>query len=424
MDQALLFACMGGGVLVPSLVFPANIAAIDMDHVNQQYYGGALPDNSNTDDGRLLRQMIVSAQPNFLEQANGSLKTYSVTSAIRRSNLFGSFIGLGMTNTDLQSRSFNNASWTAVGCTVAKDATGRTGVANSCCTVTLTATTATLTLAASTDVTARSRLAALEAKQTVGSGGALAISMDNAATFPSLVVTAIAGAGALGFSKYRSAAVQTALASPQKQIQITGTIGDKWVLDHSETLWTSFTDAELLAIEQPPIPTTTTGLQVWSDRPTAAITGYSGWTTTSPLATFFQGATQAHYYEWWQRRDGGLIASAGGVQITSNQTNGVTGMGLQSFNAGAGKKPIYTTNPRAPIKNKMMVGQSAGESFIILNDGALITGAGGSLANVSDHDDEGTNGAANLSLGGGIFRHVASTDYANMKALALAGATL
>jgi hypothetical protein len=415
------------GAFIPSLAFPSNVIAngFDMDFVNDRYalngvVGNFLPDGSNTDDGRLLRGQVSPIQPTYLEQADGSLKTYTSTLAtIRRSNLWGIFIGMQFTNTDLQSRSLNNASWTAAGCTVAKTGTGRTGVANSCSVVTLTSTTATLTLAASTDSTARSRIACIEAKQTTGSGGTLALSMDNAATFPALNVVTIAGAGALGFKKYRSTAVQTALASPQKQIKLTGNIGDVWVLDFSETLWTSNPDTELLAHEQPGVATTTTAVTVQRDRPTAGIAGYTGTTVTNPPATFFQQAVQAHYFEWWQRRDGGLIASAAGVQISTDQT-----LGLSSFGSNTVNKPVYTTDMRAPVKNKGMIGRKGTEGFLILNGGAMVNISGATMANTSDHDDWGTNGADILSIRGGIFRHVATTDYDNFKALALAGATL
>lgn len=411
---------------VPSLVFPANVGLIDMDFVNNQFAingvaGNYLPDGTNTDDGRLLRGQISPTQPNFLEQSDGSLKTYTATLAtIRRSNLFGAFCGVDITNQDLQSRSFNNASWTAVGCTVAKNATGRTGVANSCCTITLTATTATLTLPVSSDAVSKTRIAALEGKQTVGSGGVIALSVDNAATFPALTVKALAGAGALGFNKYRFTAAQV-LASPQKQIKITGTIGDQWVLDFSETLDTGTTNTtDVTLYEHPPIATTTVAVQNGRDRPSAGAVGYNGNTIASPAVAVMQAAVQAHYIEFWQRRDGGLIVSAGGIQIQSDLTIGTNGFGLQS---GPGKLPTYTSDLRSPIKNKLIMGQKAGESFMRLNDGALVTGAGGSLANASDHFDWNTNGAALLRTCGGMFRHVMTADYDSMKALAVAGAT-
>lgn len=412
---------VGAWALIPSLVFPSNVAAIDMDFVNSQFFGGTLPDASNNDDGRLLRQQIIGTQPNFLEQSDGSLKTYSVTSAVRRSNLFGIYCGIDFTNQDLQSRSFNNASWTAVGCTVAKNATGRTGAASSCCTITLTATTATLTLPVSGDATTQLRIAQLEAKQTVGSGGTIALSIDSAATFPTLTVKALNGAGALGFSKYRFAAGQL-IASPQKQIKITGAINDVWVFDFSETLDSGTTNPnDIVSFEQPPIATTTAAVKVWRDRPTSGMAGYIGTTISSPAAVFMQGAVQAHYFEFWYRRAASsIIASAAGVQVSIDAVNGCTGFGLQT---GSSNVPVITTDLRSPIKNKLMIGQSAGESFIALN-GTIVTGAGGSQANSSDHDDWDTNGAADLRNCGGMFRHVLSTNYSAMKALAIAGATV
>jgi hypothetical protein len=409
----------------PSLLFPANFASIDMDAVNDQYFGGVLPDNSNTDDGRLLRQQIVSVNPTFVELADGSLKTYAVTTAVRRSNLHGFFNGADIFNADLQSRTFTNASWTVVGGTVVKDQIGRTGAANSCCRVTLTATTCTITAAAaSTDAVAKDRVATIECKQTTGSGGVITLSIDNAATFPALTSKAIPGANARSFLKKRFAAVQN-IASPQKQIKITGTIGDVWVLDFSETLDSGTTNPTDVTVEQPPIATTTTApLRVWRDRPTAGAAGYVGTTIASPANTFLMNAVQAHYFEFWTRRDGSLIASSAGVQISENQTNGCSAFGVQTFTAGVGRLPILTTDLYAPIKNKLMVGQKATETFIVLNDGAVITGAGGSQANTSDHDDWGTNGAGDSRTLGGIFRHVMTTDYDSMKALALAGGTL
>ncbi|RUW55599.1 hypothetical protein EOA32_00845 [Mesorhizobium sp. M1A.F.Ca.ET.072.01.1.1] len=413
---------------VPSNLFPSNLATIDLDYVNDQYAingtpGAYLPDGSNTDDGRLLRGQIAPAQPSYVEKADGSLKTYTSTLAtVRRSDLFGIYCGVDITNVCLQSRSFNNASWAVVGANApTKNQIGRTGVANSCCEVVLTATTATLTMAiASTDSTARDRIGSIEWKQTFGSGGTCSVSLDAGASFPAQTTKAIAGANARSFKKTRFDAVQN-IAGPQTQIKLTGSIGDKFVLDFAECLDTGATNpADVVLYEQPPIQTTTASFKVWRDRPAAAVAGYAGTTQSSPMALFERDqAVQVHYFEFWQRRDGALVASSAGLQVSSNQTAGCTAFGLKTFNGGAGVKPVYTTDLRSPIRNKLLIGQKATEAFLCLN-GTMVTGAGGSSVSASDHFDENTNGNGDSRICGGSFRRWMGTDYDHAKASAVA----
>lgn len=407
----------------PSLVFPSNVANIDMDFINQQYSGGILGDGSNSSvNGTLLRQQIVQVNPIYIEMADGSLKTYTQTSAIRKSDLLGLYIGHQFYNDDPQNRTFTNAAWNVVGGTPLKNQIGRTGVANSCCQITLTAPTCTITAAAaSSDVTARDRVASIEGKQIVGSGGTLELSVDAGATFPALTTRLIAGAGGQGMSKYRFAAMQN-IGAPQKQIKLTGTIGDVWVLDFSETLESrnSGQEAWPLLYEQPPTQTTTTfPLQIWRDRPTAAISGYSGWApSSSAAALFLQGAVQVHYLEFWQRGDGNIV----GVTVTSNQATGINQKG-NPLNSGAGNVANLTTDLFNPVWNKLMCGVSADESFMSLN-GQMLIGAGGDSTDPADHFDWLTNGSGVQDSHGGIRRHIMSTNYSGMKTLAQAGATL
>lgn len=429
-------ALMGAPPLVPSLVFPSNIAAIDMDHENNLYavagvVGNFNPDNAFTsDDGRLLRQFITSSQPNYIEQLDGSLKTYTSGTAIRRSDIHGLFGGIDLSCVDLQNRTFTNAAWAVVGGTVVKDQIGRTGAANSCCRVTLTAATCTLTAAAAVvDATVRARMARIEAKQTLQNGGvvgALALSVDNAATFPAMADKAIAGVNARSFRKYSFVNTQS-LANPQKQIKLTGQIGDVWVLDFSETLHAAL-DTDAQDYEMPPIATTGATVRVWMDRDTAAQVGYTGNTIAGPLALFLKfEASQAHYQEFWFRRDASSIfASDTGIQVRANVGgSGFTAYGLTSAVAGVGTLPIVTTDLRAPVRNRVWYGRKRGESFLKLNNGPLIVGdtlgAGVDASNPTmTHTDKLTNGAGPLRNAGGEWRDICTTNYDAMKALAAA----
>src|SRR5438105_6767428 len=115
---------VGKGALIPNNGIPSNMAKYELDWYLNTFYGGTQPDSGNSADGRFFTQQIVSTQPNFVENADGTLKKYTSTTLVRRSTR-GLAIANDRTNRLIQNRDLTNAAWTKTNVTVLKNQTGR-----------------------------------------------------------------------------------------------------------------------------------------------------------------------------------------------------------------------------------------------------------------------------------------------------------
>jgi len=395
-----------------SNVFPSNLATMDASFSTEQYFGLTLPnDGSNAQDGRFLREFVTNLVPNFAENIDGSVKTFNNNNFVRRTTR-GLIIDHDRVNSCIRNRDLTDASWTKGGApTVAKTATGRTGVTNSCSLVTLTGAQATFTQAIT--IASSTFIMQIEVKRVTGTPTGR-ISFDNGSTYTTLNVTIpIPGAGALSFCKTRTA--QQVLANPTVIIEINGTNGDQVAIDFVEIIPYFDGGGAVVMPTYGPIQTLATSIQGWRDRAAA----YNTDVPPSNMAVFMNTSpVQVYYWEYFQRLDGTLISSDGGIQIT---TSSVTGCQIGAVITA--NKPVLSSDFYSPTMNKFMCGFTASESFACLNGGAVAIGAGVTPSGSATHFDFGTNGAANLRTDGAIKRMWAGTKYNASKAAAIAFTT-
>jgi hypothetical protein len=362
---------------VPSNTFPSNMATYDLNWATNTFYGGTQPDSGNTADGRFFTQQIVSTQPNFVENADGSLKKYTSTTIVRRASR-GLAIANDRTNRVLQSRDLTNASWTLVGLTALKNQTGRDGVANSASQITVTGTNGTATQAIT--VTSLAQTGYVDVKRLSGTG-TVSMSMDGGTTTTVLDLSAPIFNGIS-----RPKIPRQTLANPTVVLTFS-TIGDVWLVDFVE-LSDSTTD-----LECEPTPTTTANVKGWRDRASAFISD------GSPLAFFLRDQpTQVMYFEYAQRQDGALIASDGDLNISSNAATGLSA-GFATANL-----PNFSTTPRLATINKGMFVRTPSFKKLCLNGGTIASTSGFTPDGLGTHYDIGTNGAGALSIQGTIKR--------------------
>lgn len=363
---------------VPSNVFPANVAVFDLDFAHNQFFGGTQPlVMNNTNDGRFLRQQISNTQPSYVENADGSLSTFTSTQCIR----FGTR-GLALAgdrqNRILQSRDFTNAAWVKSNCTALKNQIGRTGVANSASQITVTADGATLTQAIT--VTSLLLRGYVDIKRLSGSG-TCSMSMDGGATNTVLDLTKPILNGIC-----RPSIPTQTLANPTVVFTFS-TSGDVWLLDFAEL-------SDGGEAEYEPVSTVAASVKGWRDRASAFTTDagpLANWLLTEPV--------QVMYFEYAQRQNGAICASDADLQITSNGVNG--------FGAGTTlttNTPNFSPDARLNVINKGLCWRSPTVSGACLNGGAVAVGAGSTRDGLGTHWDWGTNGAGNLHMRGSIRR--------------------
>ncbi|MER9911699.1 hypothetical protein NKJ71_13805 [Mesorhizobium sp. M0050] len=353
------------------------MATFDLNWATTTFYGGTQPDSGNSADGRFFTQQIVSTQPSYVENADGTLKKYTSTTIVRRSSR-GLAIANDRTNRLIQSRDLTNAAWTKTNVTVLKTQTGRDGVANSASQVTVTATDGTVSQAITAASVAQTGY--VDIKRISGSG-TCSMSIDGGATYTVLDLSKPINNGIC-----RPKIPRQTLANPTVVLKFS-TSGDVWFVDLVEL---SDSSADL---ECEPIPTTTAAVKGWRDRAAAYITD------GSPLAFWLRDqTTQVIYLEYAQRQDGALIASDGDTNISSNAASGLSA-GFSTANA-----PNFSPDARLNVINKAMFVRTPSFKKLCLNGGAIATSTGYTPDGTGTHYDIGTNGAGALSLQGMIKR--------------------
>ncbi|MER9205215.1 hypothetical protein [Mesorhizobium sp. M0771] len=365
-----------GGVNGPvPLAFPAANAVHDLDFAGFQYFGGAQPEtNSSSVDGRFFRGYVTGVSPSFYEETDGSLRTFTTTSACRRTSR-GLAINHDHTNIVVAPRDLTNVAWVkGSGVTAAKNQTGRTKVANSASLLTFTADGTCLQAISSTSVARRMYV---DIKQITGTDP-LELTMDGT-TFTAKTINA---PRYNGIGRYSLPAQTLATYS----VGFRGKAGNSYLID--------FANVDESEYEQDPV---STNARAWRDRAAAYVVD------GSPLAIFADNeTTQVYFFEYAQRRDGALIASDGDLQISSNAA-GVYALGL----GPTVNKPGFS-DERLLVLNRVMAWRSPTASGLCLNGGPVVTGPGFTPDGSLTHWDLGTNGAANLRIDGRITRFFTS----------------
>lgn len=371
----------GGAVQFSMASFPAGTALYDMDFVTPQHFGGTIPAGSNS--GTLLRQQIVNTQPSYMENADGSMSTFSVTSSVRRTSKGLVSDGQSRTNKVKAKRDLTNVNWTASGITPLKNMTGRTNVANSASRITATAPNGTIlnsyVLAATQDMNAF-----FDAKRITGTG-TLEWTYDNSTWTAVDIDAGVPVFG--GWARYQVPTQAAMVANTYSLGFRIATSGDAFGID--------FVDANEIAVEYSPISVTTTGSDKgWFDRPSA----YD--TFSSPLQVYLDTApVRCIYAEFAFRRAGGIVTASGGTILNVRLTD------MQAFGGvvTTGNAPIIATSPRLVQLNKVIAWQTATQTGICLNGGAIVT-ASGAAPSAGDHWDLLTNGSASASIDGRCTR--------------------
>lgn len=356
------------------LTFPAANALYDLDFAGFQYFGGTQPEGNNTQDGRFFRQQFVGVNPSFSEELDGSIRTFTSTQSIRRTSR-GLVINHDHTNIVLSPRDLTNAAWVkTTSVTATKNQTGRTKVANSASLLTFGADGTCLQA-----ITAGSSIARrmyVDVKQITGSDP-LEITMDGAA-FTALALTKPRYNGIGRYSL-------PAFTSLTYSVGFRGKAGNSYLID--------FVNVDDSEYEMDVISSNT---RAWRDRASAQIAD------NSPLALFARDeTTQVWFFEYAQRRDGGLAVSDADLQISSNTT------GLHAFGCDTANKPVYS-DERLTVLNRAMVWRSPTASGACLNGGPVATGPGFTPTGALTHWDLGTNGSAANRIDGKITRFFTS----------------
>lgn len=365
----------------PSNPVSGSNIAFDLDFTTGVYLGGTMPEGANT--GNLFRQQIVNTFPSYMENLDGSLKTFSVASSVRRTTKGLVSDGQSRTNKAKNSRDLTNATWVKTNCTAAKNQTGRTGVANSASTLTATSSAATClgsyVLAAQQDMNAF-----FDVKRTNGTG-TLEWTYDGGATWRAVNVDA-APAIFNGWKRVQVATQAAMVAATYDLGFRIATSGDAFAID--------FVDGNEIATEYSPINAGAASVKGWFDRPSA----YD--TFNSPLQAYLaNNAVRCAYAEFAFRVAGGIITASGGtilnVRLTDCQAFGGT--------VTTGNAPTQATTPRLTELNKVMCWQTATQTGICLNGGTIVT-ASGAAPGAGDHWDLLTNGSASASIDGRCTR--------------------
>ncbi|RVB05680.1 hypothetical protein [Mesorhizobium sp. M7A.F.Ca.CA.004.02.1.1] len=363
----------GSTTAVLALSFPAANALYDLDFAGFQYFGGTQPEGNNTTDGRFFKQQLTSVNPSFSEETDGSLRTFTSTSSIRRTSR-GLVINHDHTNIVLSPRDLTNAAWVkSASVTAAKTQTGRTKVANSASLLTFGAD-GTCLQAISAASLARRMYA--DVKQITGSDP-LEMTMDGTA-YTALTLNK---PRYNGIGRYSLPAQTLATYSAGFR----GKAGNSYLID--------FVNADDSEYEMDVISSNT---RAWRDRASAQIVD------NSPLALFARDeTTQVYFFEYAQRRDGGLAVSDADLQISSNPS------GLIAFGCTTTNTPVYS-DERLLVLNRAMVWRSPTASGACLNGGPVVTGPGFTPAGTLTHWDLGTNGSAANRIDGRITRFFTS----------------
>lgn len=357
---------------VVPLIFPAPNAVWDADFVNNNYFGATL-------NGTLAQQQLVNLNPNFIENADGSLSTIAAATTVRRSTK-----GLIVDGSDhacqiLQNRTLTNASWTCVGCTPLKDQTGRTGVANSASKLTMTADLG--TCLQSVTISGSTFYGYMDVKRLSGTG-TLSFTIDG--TNYNLLDTSVPRFNGIA----RASVPATTPGAGTFNMGFRGsTNGDVWLID--------FVDVNPISIELSPVQTTTAKLTGIRDRPSSQIADNS-----VPAFYLRDSSIRCIYAEFAFRNAGGLITASSGTIFNVRDTD------VQGFSAAV-------TSPNAPVKsldarllslNRSMVWQAPTQTGILLNGGAETTAAGGAPNGALTHWDWLTNGSGSAADNGLLTR--------------------
>ncbi|MER9605374.1 hypothetical protein [Mesorhizobium sp. M0243] len=359
---------------VPVLTFPAANAVYDLDFAGYQIFGGTLPEtNQFSGAGHLLRPQLTGVNPSFYEETDGSLRTFTTTSGIRRTSR-GLAINYDHTNIALAPRDLTNAAWVkSASVTAAKTQTGRTKVANSASLLTFGADGTCLQAITATSVARRMYA---DVKQITGTDP-LEMTMDGT-TFTALTLNK---ARYNGIGRYSLPAQTLAAYS----VGFRGKAGNSYLID--------FVNVDESEYEQDVISSNT---RAWRDRASALIAD------NSPLAFFARDEpSQVYFFEYAQRRDGGLAVSDGDLQISSNT------VGLNAFGCSTTNKPVYS-DERLLVLNRGIVWRTPTGCGACLNGGPVATGPGMTLTGVLTHWDLGTNGIGAMRIDGRITRFFAS----------------
>lgn len=364
--------------------FPSNPVSgsnvfIDLDFVNGVYLGGTIPEGSN--GGTLLRQQIVNVNPSFMENVDGSLKTFTATSSVRRTDKGLMSDGNSRACQIIQNRDLTNVAWTKTNCTALKNQTGRTGVANSASQLTMTADAG--TCLQSVTISASTFYGYIEAKRISGTG-TLSFTIDgtnftvldlSAPIFNSWAVGAVGattpGAGTFNMG-FRGS-----------------TNGDVWAID--------FVNVNPQPLEMSPIATVAAKVTGTFDRPSA----YDSF--NSPLQTYFASTSvRCVYAEFAFRTAGGIITASTGTLLNVRSTD------CQAFSAAVttGNAPTLATSPRLTQLNKVMAWQTPSQTGICLNGGTIVTASGAAPNGGNDHWDLLTNGSSSASIDGRCTRMI------------------
>lgn len=366
---------LGGGGLVWSqaLTFPASNASWDADFVNNQYSGATL-------QGTMCQQQLVNLNPNFMENADGSLTTFTAQTTVRRTNKGMVLDGQDRANQIIQNRTLTNAAWVTTSCVAAKDQTGRTGVANSACSVTTSG--ANATILQSVTISGSAFYGYVEAKRISGSG-TIEMTIDGGLSWALLDVSTPIFNGWAKATK----AVQTPGAGTFNMGFRFSTSGDVWAID--------FVEVNPVATEFSPVATTTAKLTGIRDRPSSQISDNS-----VPALYLRDNVVRCVYAEFAFRTAGGIITASGGTILNVRATD------CQAFSAAVTtpNAPTLATSFRLTQLNKVMCWQSATQTGIILNGGTEATASGGAPDGALTHWDWLTNGTGSAQNAGRLTR--------------------
>lgn len=359
------------------LTFPAPNAVWDADFVNNVYFGATL-------NGTLCQQQIVNLNPNFAENADGSLTTIAATTTVRRTNKGMISDGQSRACQVLQNRSLNNAAWVVSGAgvdlTVVKTQTGRTQVANSASQITVN--TVNGTLLQSVTISASTFYGYVDIKRISGTG-TCEMTIDGGLTWVALDFSVPIFNGWARAAK----AGQAPGAGTFNMGFRFSTPGDVWALD--------FVDVNPQPLEYSPIQTLAAKLTGTFDRPSSQAVDNS-----VPLLYLRDQPVRCIYMEYAFRTAGGLITASSGTILETRLTD-VRGFGALVTSPNA---PVLATSARLTQLNKTMVWQSLSQTGIILNGGAEATAGGAAPNGAMTHWDWLTNGSASASSDGRLTR--------------------